>query len=169
MVPVAVTPIYGTSYTIRSLTCILCNPRSCPLRHYDVCVSHEETGESLGNLPSEVSWPTWEALWGTSRIHWDSEVHCLCGFQVLLNSWLPLWCTDFSTARGIFGEMDGHVCNALESIRVPCNSTSGVLKLGFINTLIMDEKMCSIAHFREEDFHQISVAYKIQKWFGTVL
>ena len=68
-----------------------------------------------------------------------------------------------------FGEMDGHVCNALESIRVPCNSTSGVLKLGFINTLIMDEKMCSIAHFREEDFHQISVAYKIQKWFGTVL
>lgn len=36
--------------------------------------------------------------------------------------------------------MDGHVCNAVESIRVPCNFISGVLKLGFINTLKMHEK-----------------------------
>lgn len=142
--------------------------RSCPLRHYDLCLSHEETGQS-GNLPTEVGWPT-ERLSEAPR--GDTEI---LRYTVYLDSkcyWTLGYLYDSQTSpllEVLFGEMDGHVCNALESIRVPCNSTSGVLKLGFIKTLIMDEKMCSIAHFWKEDFHQILVEYKIQKWFGTVL
>lgn len=100
--------------------------QSYHFRYYDLYLLYEETGPGVNTLPSEDGWSAGAPL----RTIRDSEVHCFHGFKVLLASKLPLWFTYSPLLEVFLWDVNGHVSNAVESIGVPCDSTSGSLGWG---------------------------------------